>query len=184
MERATGSTESAASTQTSSHVRLVPWSEGDFDLLVRHNAPEMTAHLGGPETHEKLLDRHQRYLGLDDRQGGMFRIVTHPEGETAGIVGFWETTHQGEDVWEAGWGVLPECQGRGIAAAAVRLAVAEARRTGRHRHLHAYPAADNAPSNGVCRKAGFTLLGEEDMEYPKGHWMRCNDWRLDLEQQA
>ncbi|GGO52753.1 hypothetical protein GCM10012286_58510 [Streptomyces lasiicapitis] len=162
----------------------MPWSEGDFDLLVRHNAPEMTAHLGGPETHEKLLDRHQRYLGLDDRQGGMFRIVTHPEGETAGIVGFWETTHQGEDVWEAGWGVLPECQGRGIAAAAVRLAVAEARRTGRHRHLHAYPAADNAPSNGVCRKAGFTLLGEEDMEYPKGHWMRCNDWRLDLEQQA
>ncbi|EPH44778.1 hypothetical protein STRAU_2140 [Streptomyces aurantiacus JA 4570] len=158
----------------------MPWSEGDFELLVRHNSPEMTAHLGGPETHEKLVDRHQRYLGLDGRRGRMFRIVTDPGGETAGIVGFWETTHHGADVWEAGWGVLPECQGRGIAASAVRLVVAEARAAGLHRHLHACPSVANAASNGVCRKAGFTLLGAEDMEYPKGHWMRCNDWRLDL----
>jgi hypothetical protein len=35
-------------------------------------------------------------------------------------------------------------------------------------------------SNGVCRKAGFTLLGEVDFEYPKGTPIRSNDWRLDL----
>ncbi|MFD0417484.1 GNAT family N-acetyltransferase [Streptomyces sp. NPDC127108] len=162
-------------------VRLAPWSEGDFELLVRHNSPEMTAHLGGPETHEKLLDRHRRYLGLDDGRGGrMFRIAAGPEGASAGIVGFWETHHKGEDVWEAGWGVVPEFQGHGIAGTAVRLVVAEARREARHHHLHAFPSVTNPASNGVCRKAGFTLLGEEDMEYPKGHWMRCNDWRLDL----
>lgn len=173
MERTTERTQTA-------DVRLVPWSEGDFELLVRHNTPGMTAHLGGPETHEKLVDRHRRYLDLSGDRGRMFRIVTDPEGVTAGIVGFWETTHHGEDVWEAGWGVLPECQGRGIAALAVRLVVAQARATGLHRHLHACPSVANAASNGVCRKAGFTLLGAEDMEYPKGHWMRCNDWRLDL----
>ncbi len=161
----------------------MPWSKDDFDLLVRHNAPEMTAHLGGPEPDEKLLDRHRRYLGLEGgRSGRMFRIVAGPGEKTAGIVGFWETTHRGEDVWEAGWGVLPESQGHGIAGAAVRLVVAAARGAGTHRHLHAFPSVDNAASNGVCRKAGFVLLGEEEMEYPKGHWMRCNDWRIDLTQ--
>ena len=24
------------------------------------------------------------------------------------------------------------------------------------------------------------LLGDSEFEYPKGHFMRCNDWRLDL----
>ncbi|MFH8989251.1 GNAT family N-acetyltransferase [Streptomyces sp. NPDC017940] len=162
-------------------VRLVPWSKDDFDLLVRHNAPEMTAHLGGPESDEKLLDRHRRYLGLEgSRSGWMFRIVAGPEESTAGIVGFWESTHHGEDIWEAGWGVLPESQGQGIAGAAVRLVVAAARATDTHRHLHAFPSVDNAASNGVCRGAGFVLLGDEEMEYPKGRWMRCNDWRIDL----
>jgi hypothetical protein len=32
----------------------------------------------------------------------------------------------------------------------------------------------------VCRKAGFELVGECDFEYPKGHPIRCNDWRYDL----
>jgi RimJ/RimL family protein N-acetyltransferase len=44
----------------------------------------------------------------------------------------------------------------------------------------AYPGVDNAASNAICRKLGFTLLGAEDFEYPPGHLMRCNDWRLDL----
>ena len=50
----------------------------------------------------------------------------------------------------------------------------------RHRHLHAFPAADHPASNAVCRKAGFTLLGETDFGYPPGSIMRCNDWQLEL----
>jgi hypothetical protein len=26
----------------------------------------------------------------------------------------------------------------------------------------------------------FELMGDDEFEYPKGHFMRCNDWRLDL----
>jgi RimJ/RimL family protein N-acetyltransferase len=37
----------------------------------------------------------------------------------------------------------------------------------------------NAPSNAICRKLGFTLLGPHDFEY-RGTVLRCNDWRLDL----
>ena len=29
-------------------------------------------------------------------------------------------------------------------------------------------------------KLGFTLVDECEFEYPKGHFMRCNDWRLAL----
>jgi hypothetical protein len=27
---------------------------------------------------------------------------------------------------------------------------------------------------------GFELLGDLEFEYPKGSFMRCNDWRYDL----
>lgn len=50
-----------------------------------------------------------------------------------------------------------------------------------HRSLHAYPGVDNAASNALCRKAGFIFQEARDFEYPKGHWMRCNDWALELQ---
>ena len=74
----------------------------------------------------------------------------------------------------------PEYQGRGIAVAAVRVVAARAAAEGTRRYLHAYPSVENGASNAVCRKVGFELLGEYDFEYPPGHLMRCNDWRLDL----
>lgn len=58
--------------------------------------------------------------------------------------------------------------------------VERARAAGKHRFLHAFPSVDNAPSNSVCQKVGFTLLGAMDFEYPPGHPLRCNDWVLDL----
>jgi RimJ/RimL family protein N-acetyltransferase len=47
------------------------------------------------------------------------------------------------------------------------------------RPIHAFPSVANAASNAVCRKTGFQLLGEVDLEYPRGQPMRCNDWRLE-----
>ncbi|QEU92636.1 N-acetyltransferase [Streptomyces kanamyceticus] len=159
-------------------VELKPWSdEGGLDLLLALNTPELTEHLGGPETPEKVVDRHRRYLRLDGR-GQMFRITL--DGEVAGSIGYWETTWQGEEVWETGWGVLPAFQGRGLAAKAARLVVPEARAAGRHAFLHAFPATGHGASNAVCRRAGFTLVGEATIEYPKGNWHACNDWRLAL----
>jgi RimJ/RimL family protein N-acetyltransferase len=65
-------------------------------------------------------------------------------------------------------------------ATAARAVAERARAQHRHQHLHAYPAVDHPASNAVCRKAGFTLLGETDFEYPPGNIMRCNDWQLEL----
>jgi hypothetical protein len=40
--------------------------------------------------------------------------------------------------------------------------------------------ADNAASDALCRRPGIVLLGQDRFEYPKDHWMTCNDWSLDL----
>jgi RimJ/RimL family protein N-acetyltransferase len=159
-------------------MQLKSWSEDDRWLLVRQNTAEMTRHLGGPESEEKLTDRHHRYLEPDQRDR-MFRIVT--DGETAGSIGYWERDWRGGTVWETGWAVLPEFQGRGLAATAARLLCERARTEGRHRYVHAFPSTANSGSNSVCRKAGFELLGDVGLEYPKGHWSPHNDWRFDLE---
>ncbi|WP_030763198.1 GNAT family N-acetyltransferase [Streptomyces sp. NRRL F-2664] len=162
-----------------SRVGLEPWSEGDFWLLRRNNAPDMTEHLGGPETEEHLLARHRRYLALE--RGQMYRVVSADSGDTVGSIGFWERAWRAGTVWETGWGVLPEFQGRGIAAEAARAVAAAARAAGRHRYLHAFPSADHAASNAVCRRAGFELLGAVEFEYPKGSWLTAHDWRIDLD---
>jgi len=74
----------------------------------------------------------------------------------------------------------PPFQGRGIATAAARAVAEHARAQHQHKHLHAFPAVDHPASNAICRKAGFTLLGDIDFEYPPGSIMRCNDWQLEL----
>ena len=76
--------------------------------------------------------------------------------------------------------VVPELQGRGIALAATRQAIERARREAAHRFMHAFPSVDNAASNAICRTLGFEAVEACEFEFPKGHVMICNDWRLDL----
>jgi RimJ/RimL family protein N-acetyltransferase len=163
-------------------VCLEPWGKDDFPLLERLlGDPRMTEHLGGPESREKLVERQGRYERLaDSGKGRMLKIVDRDSGEPVGSVGYWEREWAGDEVYETGWSVLPEFQGRGIAGAGTALAIDLARAERKHRFLHAFPSVENLPSNVICRKLGFTLLGECDFEYPKGNPLRCNDWRLDL----
>lgn len=134
----------------------------------------MMEHLGGIESQEQIERRHARFLS----GRGMFTIW---EGDAVvGSIGFWEKAWLGEDVYETGWMVLPQFAGRGLATEAAAEVVSLARKEAKFRFLHAFPNVENAASNAVCRKAGFTNLGEHEFEYPKGHWMRCNDWCMDL----
>lgn len=163
-------------------VAIRPWSDGDLPLLERLlGDPAMTEHIGGPETPEKLRERHERYLRSNDSgDGNSFVIVAGLERVAAGWVGYWETVWQGDRVWETGWSVLPELQGQGIATRATAIVAERARAERTHRFMHAFPSVANGPSNAICRKAGFTLQDTVDFEYPRGRSMRCNDWRLDL----
>jgi len=161
-------------------VTLEPWGSGDLPLLERlMGDPRMTKHLGGPESPDKLRKRQGRYERLE---GGdrMFKIVDVASGAGVGSVGFWTKEWRDEQVYEVGWMVVPEFQGRGIAVAATAQAIEHARRDEKHRFMHAFPNIENAPSNAICRRLGFELLGACEFEFPKGHFMACNDWCLDL----
>jgi len=160
------------------NVVLRPWSDGDLGILVQTlGDPAMMVHLGGIETAEQIAARHRRFLALPATEG-MFTIRS---GDACvGTIGYWETNAHGEPAYETGWFVLAEYGGRGIASDAAMQVVALARAQRRLRSLHAYPAVDNVPSNRVCEKAGFTNLGAQSFEYPKGHFMLCNDWAIDL----
>ena len=163
-------------------VQLEPWSENDL-ALDQHmlGDPEMTRYLGGPESPERIAQRHARKLRLPDAGAGrMFKIVLRATSEAVGSVGYWDDSWHGEDIYQIGWMVLTAFQGRGIASAATAQAIVQARAEGKHRFLHAFPSVENAPSNGIGQKLGFTLVEAFESEYPKGHFMQCNDWRLDL----
>ncbi len=162
-------------------VRIEPWQARDLPLLQRLlGDATMMRFLGGPEPLAKISERHTRYV-TDPRQS---RIVVGDEA--VGWVGYWDHAWRAQTIYEIGWFVLPEWQGRGVASRATRAAVSQARERRDHRYMHAFPAVDNGPSNGICRSAGFELLGPLDFEYPSGsgRHVRCNDWRLDLQADA
>jgi RimJ/RimL family protein N-acetyltransferase len=156
-------------------VQLEPWGEDDLALLqALVGDPVMMEHLGGPESPEKIVERQARYVATP----GALKIVV--DGVGAGWIGFWEREWRGRRVYEMGWSVLPGFQGRGVAATATRLALEAARASDGPRVVHAFPTPDNAASNAICRKTGFTLLGEVSFEYPKGVFSPSNDWVYEL----
>jgi RimJ/RimL family protein N-acetyltransferase len=161
-------------------VALEPWGSGDLRLLERlMGDPRMTEYLGGPESPDKLRERQARYerLAGGDR---MLKIVDAASRAGVGSVGFWTKEWRDEWVYEVGWMVVLEFQGRGIALAATTQAIELAKHDDRHGFMHAFPNVDNAASNAICRKLGFEALEACELEFPKGHFMICNDWRLDL----
>lgn len=165
-------------------VSIQPWSAADLPLLQKlMGDPAMTEHIGGPESPEKIADRQRRYERATGNGDRMFKIVDDATGESVGSVGYWPRDWRGKEIYEVGWSVLPAFQGRGIARDATTQAIAHARAAADRRFAHAFPAVDNGPSNAICRKLGFTLLEETEFEYPPGNFMRCNDWRVDLNQQ-
>jgi RimJ/RimL family protein N-acetyltransferase len=160
---------------------LEPWDERALAFERGANTPEMQAHLGGVESDETIVSRHERILdGMRTGTGEHFLIMVEGEADPVGSIGYWAKEWLGDSVWEMGWKVLTGFQGRGIAVGATTETIGRAAARGKRRWAHAYPDVENAGSNAVCRKAGFELLRETEFEYPKGHWIRCNDWRFDL----
>jgi len=157
-------------------LELAPWNETSFAILEACNSAAMTEHLGGPESPEKLANRFQRYLGYvgDDSGAWAFRLLL--DGVGIGSLGYWSD----EQCYEMGWAVIPEYQGRGLARAGVELVLDDAARRGGFTTVIAHPSVTNLASNALAKSAGFTLIGEEQIEYPKGTFVQANRWSYDL----
>jgi RimJ/RimL family protein N-acetyltransferase len=85
---------------------------------------------------------------------GLFQIRTRDDGLAVGGIGFFGPPDSDARV-ELGYGLIASARGRGYATEAVRALVAVARRHGA-RSLAADTELDNAASQHVLRKAGFS----------------------------
>ena len=141
--------------------------------------PDVMGHLGGPETPEQIERRNKRYAHFEeDGSDQMFRIVLASNTEPVGKIGYWKKNWRDQLVYEMGWMVLPEYQGRGIATKAGEAVIDLLRQEKRFPFIHAFPSVSNPASNAICRKLGFLLIEECQFEYPPGRFMTVNDWRL------
>jgi len=140
--------------------------------------PDMMSELGGPLPSDQLPDKLSRIVA-EVRDGTVWYDVIVSDGRPAGTICIWTVEEGDQRFSEIGWMVLPAFQGQGLASGAVHEYVARARTQGRWDVLHAHPGVTNGPSNAICRRTGFELVGERDIEY-MGRTLRCNRWVLDL----
>jgi RimJ/RimL family protein N-acetyltransferase len=165
-------------------VRLRDVALGDVDAYVRMRCdPVMMAELGGPLPREGMEARVERDAQEAASGAALIKMIVLDEPEpdaVAGSVSIWSHEEEGlgqeEPITEIGWMVLPEFQGRGLAKAAVRALLELARDQGRWGPVHAFPGVTNAPSNGICRSLGFTLLGEYDVTFADDRLIKTNHW--------
>lgn len=155
--------------QTITPADLPLWSEMQCD-------PVVMAELGGAHTPDEMPARFANTLSyVESGRGWVFKIVLNGMSEGVGSVSLWESEHDGEPISEMGWMVLPRFQGRGLASEAVRATLQMAVEQDRWIPVHAFPGLSNPASNAICRKNGFALLGEVDIDYA-GRMLRCNHW--------
>ncbi len=146
-------------------MELLAYEDPDFALTeALETDPAVMRGLGGPIDRAQLPAIHERRL----RQPWWFKIVPAPPGPPAGTIGIWEKELDGATIHETGWMVLPAFQGRGIATAALELLIARAREEPQVEGIHAFPAVMNAPSNTLCRRFDFSLLGSATSSTPAG----------------
>jgi hypothetical protein len=115
-------------------VRLEPWTDIDLDLLRLSNTPEMTAHLGGPETEDSRLSRHHRCLAMEAPGVGKDVRGRARRGDRVGTIGYWED-HGKKTPFTRRVGQLRRGSRAGIAAAAAGAVIERARSHARLRYL-------------------------------------------------
>lgn len=155
---------------------------GDLAAYIRMRCdPVMTADLGGPLPREGMEDKVRRDARQAADDTAWLRMIVPDEArpeEVAGTVTIWSHDTGDGPLSEIGWMVLPEHQGQGIGKRAVRALLEEARDRDRWGPVHAFPAVDNAASNGICRAVGFRHLRQADVTFA-GRVLSTNHWVID-----
>lgn len=159
-------------------MELRPYADGDIWLTEElETDPEVMSELGGPQPADSIPRTHERRLRT--AEAGDSWLVIEPEpGVAAGTIGVWSTTQDGVDMFEVGWMVLPRFQRRGIASRALALLIDRCRGEPRIDAIHAFPGATNAPSNALCRRAGFAWIEAREVLYGDRP-LRVNHWKLE-----
>jgi RimJ/RimL family protein N-acetyltransferase len=162
-------------------VNLESMTEGDLSLRQAiESDPRMMSELGGTNTADQIARAHAGALKMA-AAGTCWYFKVVPEGtdRAVGYIGIWESLWQGATIYEMGWMILPEFQGKGLATAAGKELIAKARAERKFKAVHAFPGKANIASNKICEKLGFSKLEECDVDY-QGRTLRCNDWCIEV----
>lgn len=141
----------------------------------------MMAELGGPLPRDEVEAKvYKDVKAVASERAWICMIVPDPAdpATVAGTVTLASHTQNTRPMSEIGWMVLPEFQGQGLGKTAVQTLLKRARDQGRWGIVHAHPAVTNAPSNGIYRALGFTLVGEETVDFA-GRRLQTNHWHID-----
>ncbi|MFF2652911.1 GNAT family N-acetyltransferase [Streptomyces sp. NPDC058045] len=157
-------------------------STADVEAYVRMRCdPVMMADLGGPLPRAGMADKVHRDAREAAEDIAWLKMIvpdaTCPDA-VAGMVALWAHDSDDGPVSEIGWMVLPEFQGQGLGKLAVRTLLEQAGRANRWGLVHAFPAVNNAASNGICRSVGFQLLAETAVFF-SGRPLKSNHWVID-----
>ena len=162
-------------------VELRPYAEGDLALTeALETDPQVMKELGGPRNAEDVRKAHRnRVTPTAAGERWWFVIVPEPGGPGVGQIGIWQHEWEGDKIYEIGWTLLPSFQGRGVASQALGMLLERARQADSVDAIHALPGVTNAPSNGLCRKFGFELVEEREIDFLDRR-LRVNHWVLEL----
>jgi RimJ/RimL family protein N-acetyltransferase len=160
-------------------MELVPYTDEDRWLTETLETDErVMAELGGPWPRDAIPAIHERRLKSIAAGTWWYTVVPEPGQPPVGMIGIFGSDLDGGPISEAGWSILPAHQGRGYASEALRILLERALADGRWGPIHAFPGVTNGPSNALCRKFGFALVGERTIDYG-GRALRCNHWILE-----
>lgn len=160
-------------------MELVAYTDADLWLTRALETDErVMAELGGAWPEERIPLIHERRLAAIASGTWLFTLVPSRGERPVGMLGIFDSAFEGSTISEAFWMVLPEHQGKGHASAGLRLLLERADADGRWGAIHAFPGATNGPSNALCRKFGFDLVGQETVDYA-GRALHCNHWVLE-----
>jgi RimJ/RimL family protein N-acetyltransferase len=161
-------------------MRLCPYGEADLALTTAlETDPVVMRHLGGAAGADRALAVHRKRLA-GAAAGDWYRtIVPGGAAEPVGLVGVWRTPWEGREIHEFGVMFRPEHQRRGMGVAAGRMLFDELRAAGAVRRVHAFSSVGNEGAARGCRRLGFALAGDCDLDY-EGAPLRCHHWVRDL----
>ena len=157
-------------------MELRPYGESDLALTTAlETDPVVMRHLGGAAGAQRAADVHRKRLA-GAAAGEWYRtIVPDPATGPVGLVAIWRTPWEGGTIHEFGVMFRPEHQRRGLGVAASLRLFDEVRATGTVPEVHAFTTVGNEGAARGCRRLGFTLLGDCDLDY-EGEALRCHHW--------
>ena len=161
---------------TSERLRIVPFEEADFPLLLElHSDPQVNRYLSPglmPMEASEVERRLQCYV-LEHRRSGLskWKVLTR-EGNFIGRAGVTRMTDP--NGYELGYSLKCEEWGRGYATEIARALTGWYFENTGNRYLIAYAHSEHAKSLQVMRKAGFAFWFEKDK-----HGVPCTFYRIE-----